>query len=92
MCAPARKLAREEVSRQGAETGLGLSLPAGFMVGRGEFFSFRVSIKQRRSLPHLLLGVPPSTASREHRDGYCTARGGGEWACGGCGTRAHICP
>lgn len=52
---PARKLAREETSRQGAETGLGLSLPAGFVVVWGEFFSFQVSIKQRRSLPHLLL-------------------------------------
>lgn len=55
MCAPAQKLAREEASRQGAETGLGLSLPAGFMVVWEEFFSFQVSIKQRRSPPHLLL-------------------------------------
>lgn len=92
MCAPARKLAREEASRQGAETGLGLSLPAGFVVVWEEFFSFQVSIKQRRSPPHLLLESLQAQQATSTETVTVPRRGGGKWAFGGCGTRARICP
>ena len=69
------KLPWEEASRQRAETGLGLGLPAGFCGCLGGIFFISSQHYAAPQPAPSAAGVRPSTASREHRDGYCAARG-----------------